>query len=409
MGAMCGKAGNDNKESTGKPKVLFVVGGPGSGKGTQCANLVEKYKFEHLSTGDLLRAEVNSGSEKGKELQKIMSEGGLVQTKDLIGLMRDCMKKKGWGKSKFLIDGFPRNEENMKVFGDELSSEVDLLGVLFYELDSETMKQRCLGRSEGRADDNEETIKKRLATYENETVPLVEKMKETGIVNTVSSNNTKENVFSDTIVVIDKLLGLGDSNAKQTEKKEETPDEKPQEPAKAEEAPVQKTEELAIPEGPKPKVIMVVGGPGSGKGTQCAKLVEKYGFEHLSTGDLLRAEVESGSEKGQELQRIMSEGGLVETKDLIGLMRDAMIKKGWGNSKFLIDGFPRNQQNLDVYKENLQEHTETVGFLYFELDGETMNQRCLNRGQGRADDNEETIKRRLATFENESLPLIEKM
>ena len=68
---------------TQKPRLIFVVGGPGSGKGTQCAKLVEKYKFEHLSTGSLLRAEVESGSEKGAELKKIMLEGGLVSTKDL--------------------------------------------------------------------------------------------------------------------------------------------------------------------------------------------------------------------------------------------------------------------------------------------------------------------------------------
>lgn len=204
---ICGGQKNTDANSD-KPGVIFVVGGPGAGKGTACAQLVKKYGFMHLSTGDLLRAEVASGSEKGKELQVIMSEGGLVKTEDLLLLVEAAMRKNGWAKSKFLLDGFPRNKENVVTYGEKLMDKTNLLGILYFELDQETMRARLLGRNEGRADDNEETIKKRLATYENETVPVVTEMDtQNKNVWRVNSGQTMEKTFEDTVVQVDKMLG----------------------------------------------------------------------------------------------------------------------------------------------------------------------------------------------------------
>jgi len=325
---ICGSTNNTKKEDSNKPGIIFVVGGPGSGKGTQCTNLVKKYKFEHLSTGDLLREEVASGSEKGTELQQIMKDGGLVPTKDLLGLLEAAMQKRGWASKKFLIDGFPRNEENVTCFADELHAKTNLHGVLFFDLDGETMRSRCLGRGAGRSDDNEETIKKRLATYDNETVPVIEKMVKNGNVYKVDSSKSKDEVFACTVLQVDAMIAGKPPCKEGTEEVEVFPE---------------------TPAGDKPWILFVVGGPGSGKGTHCAKLVEKYFFEHLSTGDLLREEVASGSIKGEKLQKIMKEGGFVQTKDLLGLLKAAMIKKGWGSKKFLLDGFPRNQENIDTF------------------------------------------------------------
>lgn len=166
MGICC-KTSNSNKiDSKEKPLVLFVLGGPGAGKGTQCKNLVEKYNFKHLSTGDLLREEVALGSENGIRLAALMAEGALVPTIDLIGLVEAAMKKNGWADSKFLIDGFPRNEENITCWGEHLANKVNTQGVLFLEIsDPQLMRDRLLGRSEGRADDNAIAIEKRLSVY----------------------------------------------------------------------------------------------------------------------------------------------------------------------------------------------------------------------------------------------------
>merc|ERR1712151_938684 len=248
MGNMCG-SGKDTKPtaSNDKPRLIFVVGGPGSGKGTQCEKLVEKYQFEHLSTGDLLRAEVKSGSEKGKQLQQTMSEGGLVTTKDLLELLEAAMQNKGWGKCKpFLIDGFPRNEENVQVFGDMLQKKINLLGVLNFEVSAEVMKERCLGRGQGRADDNEETIMKRLNTFQNETVPTIAKLKEQGNVKTIDSSKPKDEVTAATIAMVDEMLGI--------KKAAPAPEQTPVEAPKKEEAPVEEPKKEEAPvEEPKPE------------------------------------------------------------------------------------------------------------------------------------------------------------
>ena len=92
------------------------------------------------------------------------------------------------------------------------------------------------------------------------------------------------------------------------------------------------------------KIVFVVGGPGSGKGTQCERIVQKYGFTHLSTGDLLRAEVASGSERGKELTEIMEKGELVPLDTVLQLLRDNMLAKAATSKGFLIDGYPREME-----------------------------------------------------------------
>merc|ERR1712088_1058853 len=131
-------------------------------------------------------------------------------------------------------------------------------------------------------------------------------------------------------------------------------------------------------------IVWVLGGPGCGKGTQCDKIVAKYGFTHLSSGDLLREEVASGSERGKNLTAIMESGQLVPLATVLDLLAEAMIAKLGGSKGFLIDGYPR------------------------EVSDETMTQRLLKRAEtsGRADDNVETIKKRLVTFHQHSEPVI---
>ena len=91
-----------------KPKVLFVLGGPGSGKGTQCENLVERYQVPHFSTGDLLRAEVKTKSDLGKEIQSFISKGEMVPGEVAVNLIRKNILKLG-ENSLVVIDGYPRN------------------------------------------------------------------------------------------------------------------------------------------------------------------------------------------------------------------------------------------------------------------------------------------------------------
>ncbi|XP_027725459.1 adenylate kinase isoenzyme 1 [Vombatus ursinus] len=101
------------------------------------------------------------------------------------------------------------------------------------------------------------------------------------------------------------------------------------------------------------KIIFVVGGPGSGKGTQCEKIVEKYGYTHLSTGDLLRAEVSSGSDRGKKLSEIMEKGQLVPLDTVLDMLRDAMIAKVETSKGFLIDGYPREVKQGEEFEKKI--------------------------------------------------------
>jgi len=153
-------------------------------------------------------------------------------------------------------------------------------------------------------------------------------------------------------------------------------------------------------------VIWVLGGPGCGKGTQCDKIVAKYGFTHLSSGDLLRAEVQSGSDRGKQLTAIMEKGDLVPMFVVLDLLAEAMLAKLGGSKGFLIDGYPREVQQGKEFEAEILPCTQ---ILYFDVSDATMTERLLNRGKssGRVDDNEETIKKRLATFHQHSKPVID--
>ena len=147
-----------------KPTVFFVLGGPGAGKGTQCAKLVENDGFVHLSAGDLLRAERASGSEKAELISKIIAEGKIVPTSITCGLIKKAMEDRGWAGCKFLIDGYPRNAENNDGWNEVIGDSVNLAGVLSFEVEEETLIQRVMARSEssGRTDDNIDTLRLRL-------------------------------------------------------------------------------------------------------------------------------------------------------------------------------------------------------------------------------------------------------
>merc|ERR1711913_280807 len=153
-------------------------------------------------------------------------------------------------------------------------------------------------------------------------------------------------------------------------------------------------------------VVWVLGGPGCGKGTQCDKIAAKYGFTHLSSGDLLRDEVKSGSDRGKQLNAMMEKGDLVPLFVVLDLLSEAMLSKLGGSKGFLIDGYPREVAQGQEFEKEICPCTK---ILYFEVKDETMTERLLNRGKtsGRVDDNVETIKKRLDTFHKHSKPVIE--
>ncbi|CAK7347694.1 unnamed protein product [Dovyalis caffra] len=174
-----------------KPTVVFVLGGPGSGKGTQCANIVEHFGYTHLSAGDLLRAEIKSGSENGTMIQNMIKEGKIVPSEVTIKLLQKAIQDSG--NDKFLIDGFPRNEENRAAF--EAVTKIEPAFVLFFDCPEEEMERRILTRNQGREDDNIETIRKRFKVFLESSLPVVEYYDSKGKVRKVDAAKPVEEVF----------------------------------------------------------------------------------------------------------------------------------------------------------------------------------------------------------------------
>ncbi|KAL7985112.1 hypothetical protein Chor_003682 [Crotalus horridus] len=183
-----------------KPVVVFVLGGPGAGKGTQCARIVEKYGYTHLSAGDLLRDErKRPGSQYGELIENYIKDGKIVPVQITISLLKRAMDETMAANSqrnKFLIDGFPRNEDNLQGWNKTMDEKVDVSFVLFFDCDNEICINRCLerGKSSGRSDDNRESLEKRLHTYLESTKPIIDLYETKGKVRKVDASKSVDEV-----------------------------------------------------------------------------------------------------------------------------------------------------------------------------------------------------------------------
>jgi UMP-CMP kinase len=160
-------------------EVVFVLGGPGAGKGTQCQLIQERMLgWAHLSAGDLLRAERQAGGELGDLINAKIASGALVPSSITVRLLENAMAKECSAKTnvtKFLIDGFPRSFENMEAWQDTMSHH-KVKFVLNFECPEEVLVGRLLerGQTSGRTDDSIDVIRKRFQTHQMECMPIVE-------------------------------------------------------------------------------------------------------------------------------------------------------------------------------------------------------------------------------------------
>ena len=154
--------------------------------------------------------------------------------------------------------------------------------------------------------------------------------------------------------------------------------------------------------------IVIFGAPGSGKGTQSDKIIAEYGVEHISTGDVLRAEIKAGTEVGKKAAALINEGKLVPDSVIIDILASTLDAKGKNIKGVIFDGFPRTIAQAEALNAMLEERGESVSTVIgLEVDDEELIKRIVARGatSGRADDNAETAKKRLETYYNQTLPL----
>lgn len=207
---------------------IILLGPPGAGKGTQAAGIVEKYNIPHISTGDIFRKNIKEGTELGKKAKGYIDQGLLVPDELTVGLVTDRIAQSDCEKG-FMLDGFPRNvaqaqhlDEYLKEVGISLNKVVNI------EVDKDILVGRAVGRRickscgatyhvefnppkvDGvcdvcggelyqRADDNEETVSKRIQVYLDETKPLVNYYSEEGIIANINGQQSIDNVFGDIV------------------------------------------------------------------------------------------------------------------------------------------------------------------------------------------------------------------
>ena len=163
-------------------RVIFILGGPGAGKGTQSERIVHTYKCVHLSAGELLR----SGAEKADYphadlVKECLVQGKIVPVELSLGLLRIAMDEKAndttseYGSRIFLVDGFPRNFDNVQGWVEHMPSYTSVLGALIYNCPMDVLECRIMARAEtsGRSDDNLESARRRFATFQKQTEPVV--------------------------------------------------------------------------------------------------------------------------------------------------------------------------------------------------------------------------------------------
>ena len=190
---------------------LVLLGAPGSGKGTQAARLKDHLQVPHISTGDLLRAEVAAGSKLGLEAKEIMARGELVSDAILLGMLEERFSRPDTARG-FILDGYPRNLAQ----ADALSGLLARIGQPFdyavqLDVPTELLVERIAGRAkaEGRADDTPESVRTRLKVYNDVTAPVVDYYRQHGQLTVVDGVGTLDEVFNRIVEAIAPVKEVG--------------------------------------------------------------------------------------------------------------------------------------------------------------------------------------------------------
>ena len=186
---------------------IVIFGAPGSGKGTQSERIVEKYGINHISTGDVLRAEIKNGTELGKTAKGYIDQGQLIPDELMIDILASVFDS--FKDSKGVIfDGFPRTIAQAEALKKMLAERgLDVSVMVDLEVPEDELMVRLIkrGKDSGRADDNEETIKKRLHVYHSQTAPLIDWYKNEKKYQHINGLGTMEGIFAEICEAIDKL------------------------------------------------------------------------------------------------------------------------------------------------------------------------------------------------------------
>ncbi|KAM3914672.1 adenylate kinase isoenzyme 5 [Leptodactylus fuscus] len=396
------------------PKIILVIGGPGSGKGTQSLKIAERYGFEYISVGELLRKKIHntSSNRKWSLIAKIITTGELAPQETTITEIKQKLMQIPDSEG-IVIDGFPRDVAQALSFEDQICTP-DL--VVFLACDNHKLKERLLKRAEqqGRPDDNLKAIQRRLMNFKQNAVPLVSYFQEKGLIITFDADRDEEEVFDDISAAVDNklfpakepvagpseldlslILDAGEGAESTSDFEDQSEDI----------APHSFGDDYLREELKKTKVIFVLGGPASGKGSQCEKLAHKYNLTYVYVADLLQNELTATSERSKLIKDLMQHGNPVPMDIILEILKDS-ISSSLGSTKgFLLDGFPCELRQAEEFECQLcTPHL----VLYLDCPAEIMTTRVVRRSKvsHRNEVTTENVKRRLQIFYQGMEPLL---
>jgi len=185
---------------------VVIFGPPGSGKGTQGVKIAEKYDLEHISTGDLLRNAINNNTSEGVIAKSFIDKGELVPDETIIDMLDSFIEKLPAQKG-ILFDGYPRTVAQAKALTTLMDGHGKTISTLLnLEVDDNELVERLVerGKTSGRSDDNEATIRKRLEIYHDQTYHVIDYYKDKGLYSSVKGTGDIEEIFGDICSVIDE-------------------------------------------------------------------------------------------------------------------------------------------------------------------------------------------------------------
>ncbi|XP_037643000.1 adenylate kinase isoenzyme 5 [Sebastes umbrosus] len=400
-----------------RPKVILVIGGPGSGKGTQSLKIAERYGFQYVSVGELLRKKMihnATSNRKWSLIAKIITNGELAPQETTITEIKQKIMKSP-DVNGLVIDGFPRDVGQALSFEDQICSP-DL--VVFLACTNHRLKERLQKRAEqqGRPDDNPKAIDRRLTNFKQNTIPLVKYFQERGLIVTLDADRDEEEVFCDISMTLDNklfpskepaagpseldlsLLGetssLADLACKYDEVEEEEEDI----------GYAEGTTESYCTEQKKPKVIFMMGGPGSGKSLQCERMEERFGLRCIALGDLLCTQLQSQGDRGRHLRDVLERGEQLPEDTLLELLGDAVAAAVRQGKSLVISSFPRDLRHAEDYEAKMGEPSAV---LLLSCSADTMSSRLQCRrgsssGLHPASDRDGVLHRRAESFCSDS-------
>ncbi|QDV26511.1 nucleoside monophosphate kinase [Aureliella helgolandensis] len=190
----------DPRQPCPKPNVVFVLGGPGAGKGTMCELAESQLGWTHLSAGDLLRREREKDGPTANTINEFITAGKLVPNEIVVALIKNSMEfiTRTTGKTNFLLDGFPRSLDNLDGWSQIFGSQTELPKMLYLECPYDVLEKRILARAQytGRVDDNVASLKLRFDTFKAETLPTVEFFKSKGKCIEIDTSQSRQAVYA---------------------------------------------------------------------------------------------------------------------------------------------------------------------------------------------------------------------